>query len=82
MAFCWVYTVKLLEDGSIKRYKAHLVVKSFKQISKIDFNKTFILVTQYNLLCLLTALVVLYNLDTIQLKVKSEFTYSPLDEGI
>jgi len=25
----WVFTVKLLEDGSIERYKAYLVVKSF-----------------------------------------------------
>ena len=41
----WVYTVKLLEDGSIERYKACRVVKGFSQISEIDFSKTFIQVT-------------------------------------
>ena len=28
----WVFTVKLNEDGSIKRYKARLVVKGYAQI--------------------------------------------------
>jgi len=71
-----------LEDESIERYKACLVVKDFSQISGIDFSETFISVTQYDLLCLLTALAVLYNLDTVQLNVKSVFTYGPPDEEI
>ena len=53
---CWVYTVKLLEDGSIERYKAHLVVKGFSYMFEIDFSGTFALVTGYDLLRLLIAL--------------------------
>jgi len=74
--------VKLLEDGSIERYKARLVVKRFSQISGIDFSETFALVTRYDSLRLLTAFVALHNLDTVQLNVKSAFTYSPLNEEI
>jgi len=74
--------VKLLEDGSIERYKARLVVKGFSQISGINFSKTFALVTQDNSLCLLTALAALHNLDITQLNVKLAFTYGPHDEEI
>ena len=78
----WVYTIKLLEDGSIERYKARLVVKSCLQIAGIDFSETFALVTQYNSLCLLTALAALHDLDTIQLDIKSTFTHDLLDKEI
>jgi len=74
--------VKLLEDGSIERYTAYLVGKGFLQVSEIDFSETFELVTRYDLLRLLTALLALYNLDTAQLNVKSVFTYGPLDVEI
>jgi len=37
--------VKLLENGSIERYKAQLVVTGFSQISGIDFSETFAIVT-------------------------------------
>ena len=58
------------------------MVKGFSQISGIDFSETFALVTQYDSLHLLTALAVLYNLDIVQLNIKSAFTYSPLDKEI
>jgi len=58
------------------------VVKSFLQISRIDFSKTFPPLTWYDSLLLLTALTALYNLDTIQLDVKSVFIYSSLDEEL
>jgi hypothetical protein len=37
----WVFTVKYLADGSVNRYKAHLVTKGFTQIPGKDFGATF-----------------------------------------
>jgi hypothetical protein len=37
----WVFKVKHKVDGSLDRYKAHLVVKGFKQRLGIDYDDIF-----------------------------------------
>lgn len=37
----WVYKLKYRADGSIERYKAHLVAKGFHQIAGVGFTETF-----------------------------------------
>ena len=37
----WVFHIKQNPDGSIARYKAHLVAKGFHPQPGIDFHKTF-----------------------------------------
>lgn len=37
----WVYKIKRKQDGSLDRYKAHLVAKRFKQRYEIDYEDTF-----------------------------------------
>jgi hypothetical protein len=37
----WVFKIKRQADGSINRYKAHLVAKEFKQRNGLDYEDTF-----------------------------------------
>ena len=42
----WIYKIKNHSDGSIERYKARLIAKSFTQEYGIDYEKTFALVAR------------------------------------
>ena len=42
----WVYRIKAKADGTLDRYKAHLVAKGFKQRYGIDYEDTFSLVVK------------------------------------
>ncbi|GAA0152653.1 hypothetical protein LIER_37533 [Lithospermum erythrorhizon] len=37
----WVYKTKTNQDGKVKKYKARLVAKSYKQRYKIDYDEVF-----------------------------------------
>lgn len=44
----WVFTTKYNPDGSINRYKAHLVAKDYTQSYRIDYQETFAPVAKHN----------------------------------
>ena len=37
----WVFTKKYNDKGELEKYKARLVIKGFKQIEGIDYDKTY-----------------------------------------
>ena len=38
----WVYKIKTRSDGTVDRYKAHLVAMGFTQEYEIDYEETFV----------------------------------------
>ena len=78
----WVFKHKLNADGQISRYKAQPVVKGFSLKERVDFEKTFALVVNYDSLRLLLALLACNGWKPHQLDVKSAFLHGNLSESI
>ena len=78
----WVLRKKLKPDGSIDKFKARLVAKSFKQKTDLDFFDTFSPVTRITSIRLLIAIVAIFDLKIHQMDVKTAFLNGDLEEEI
>jgi hypothetical protein len=52
----WVYKTKYKSDGTIDKYKARLVAKSYAQREGIDYTKTFAPMTKLDTIGMVLAL--------------------------
>lgn len=57
----WVYKVKYLPDGSVDKYKAHLVAKGYNQQAGLDFIETSSLVAKICTIWVLLSLVGIHS---------------------
>nr|GEU67987.1 aconitate hydratase 1 [Tanacetum cinerariifolium] len=69
-------------DGSIDKYKARLVIQSFRQKKGIDFFDTYAPVARISTIILLLALAAIHDLVIHQMDVKTAFLNGDLDKKI
>ena len=78
----WVYTLKYKLDGSLDRYKAHLVARGYTQTYGIDYQETFAPVAKLNTIRILISLAVNLDWPLNQYDIKNAFLHGNLKEEI
>ncbi|KAL0309234.1 UNVERIFIED_CONTAM: Retrovirus-related Pol polyprotein from transposon RE2 [Sesamum radiatum] len=78
----WVFTLKFRANGTIERYKAHLVAKGFTQTYGVDYFETFSPVARLNSIRVLFSLAVNLNWPMYQMDIKNAFLYGDLNETV
>lgn len=78
----WIYRLKHNSDGSVKRYKARLVVRGCFQEEGINFSETYSPVARFESIRLLIALSVTNNFYLGQFDVSTAFLYAKLSETV
>jgi Reverse transcriptase (RNA-dependent DNA polymerase) len=78
----WQFCIKRRPNGSIQKYKAHVVTQGFTQVEGIDYDETFTPVTKFTSLRSVLALAAEHNLEVHQMDIKSAYLNGELKEDI
>ncbi|GKC32967.1 zinc finger, CCHC-type containing protein [Tanacetum coccineum] len=73
---------KLKVDGTIKKFKARLVIQGFRQKSRIDYFDTYAPMACISTIRLLIAMTSIHNLIIHQMDMKTTFLNGELDEDV
>jgi hypothetical protein len=78
----WIYKLKIRSDGSLERYKAHLVACGFQQEHGRDYDETFAPVTHMTTIHTLLIVASVRGWTISQLNVKNVFLNGELREDV
>ena len=78
----WVFRIKRNADGSVERYKAHLVAKGFHQLPRVDFGETFSLVIKPTTVWKILSIAISKGWVLRQFDVQNAFLHGHLFEDV
>ena len=78
----WIYKTKLYAQGEVKKHKARLVVKGYKQTYRVDYKDIFAPVARLETIRLILSLAAQNKWQVHQMDVKSAFLNGVLQEKV
>ncbi|WP_447410643.1 reverse transcriptase domain-containing protein, partial [Clostridium perfringens] len=78
----WIFKLKLHDDGSLERYKAHYVLQGFTQCPAVDYDETFSPVVKPATVRTVLALDLSRDWSVHQLDVMNTFLHDTLMETV
>jgi Reverse transcriptase (RNA-dependent DNA polymerase) len=78
----WIYRIKRKVDGSVERYKTHLVAKGYSQEESVDYFETFSPVVRPSTIRIVLTLVLSKGWTLRQLNVQNAFLHGDLQETV
>jgi hypothetical protein len=78
----WLYKIKHAADGSIEKYKARFVARSFSQKESIDYEETFAPVARYTSIRTILALAAKMKWKLHQMDAKTTFLNGVIEEEV
>jgi hypothetical protein len=78
----WIYKIKHVADGSIKKYKARFVSRGFSQVEEVDYDETFSPVSRYIFIRSIIALAASMGWKLHQIDVKTTFLNGEIEEEV
>ena len=78
----WIFKIKYKVDGSVAKYKAHLVARGFSQIPGVDYGETYSPIVKITSIRVLLALATQLHLEVHQFDIKTAFLHGLLDAEI
>ena len=78
----WVYKIRRKLDGTVERFKAHLVILGNHQVERIDYTKTFAPVTKMATVRVVLVVAATQHWELHQMDVHNAFLYGDLQEEV
>jgi len=78
----WVFRIKQGPDGTVQKYKAHVIAQGFTQVEGLDYDQTFAPVTKFLSFHTIIALAAKHDWDIHQMDIKATYLNGKLKEEI
>ena len=78
----WLYKLKHVADGSVEKYRARFVARSFSQIEGVDYDETFAPVARYTSIRALISIGAEMGWKIHQMDVKTAFLNGIIQEEV